>query len=184
MTLNKLNWIGLTCAVLMFSACGPKDNEPNVELIQDMMVQEAVKAQREDDFFADHISSRVPPANTAPIGFTRYRYPKDPDLASKELRNPYEGMMTDAILLTGQNYFNTNCMVCHGMRGKGDGPLKGVYPLPIPALTSDKVKNWPPGHIYHVITMGQGTMGPYDSHVPAAYRWQVVNYIRYLQKTQ
>jgi hypothetical protein len=30
--------------------------------------------------------------------------------------------------------------------------------------------------------MGQGVMGPYASHIPQKYRWQVVNYIRHLQK--
>lgn len=171
----------LTTSVLLMASCGPKGNEPNVELIQDMMEQEAVKAQRFDDFFADGISSRVPPANTMPIGFSAYRYEKDPDVASKELRNPFAGMNSDEVLLTGQNFYNTNCMVCHGAKGAGDGPLKGVFPLPIPSLLSDKVKNWPDGHIYHVATMGQGTMGPYRSQVPAASRWQLVSYIRNLQ---
>jgi len=26
-------------------------------------------------------------------------------------------------------------------------------------------------------------MGPYASHIPQKYRWQVVNYIRHLQQT-
>ncbi len=174
----------LMTTTLMLASCGPKGNEPNVELIQDMMVQEAVKAQGYDEFFTDHISSRVPPANTAPIGFSPYRYAKDPEVAGKELRNPYAGMVSDEVLLTGQNSYNTNCMVCHGMKAKGDGPLKGIYPLPIPPLNSDKVKNWPDGQIYHVVTMGQGTMGPYGAEVPAASRWQLVSYIRQLQKSQ
>lgn len=167
---------------LGFAACGPKDNEPNVELIQDMMEQPAMRAQKYDDYFPDHSSSRVPPANTVPVGMTPYRYAKDPIAAGKELKNPFAGKVTDEVLLTGQNYFNTNCMVCHGSGGRGDGPLKGVYPLPIPALISEKVRKWPDGNIYHVITNGQGTMGPYASHVPQAYRWQVVSYIRHLQQ--
>jgi hypothetical protein len=46
----------------------------------------------------------------------------------------------------------------------------------------DKVKAWPDAHLYHVIAAGQGVMGPYASHIPQAYRWQVVNYIRFLEK--
>ncbi|MNT30857.1 hypothetical protein D3C72_1666710 [compost metagenome] len=51
-----------------------------------------------------------------------------------------------------------------------------------PALLTDKVKAWPDGHLYHVITVGQGVMGPYASHIPQSVRWQVVNYIRFLEK--
>jgi hypothetical protein len=58
------------------------------------------------------------------------------------------------------------------------------YPLKIPALNTDKIKGWTDGEIYHVITQGQGVMGGYKSHIPQAYRWQVVNYIRYLQKNE
>lgn len=179
--MNMRNILLLVSAALVIASCGPKGNEPNVELIQDMMVQEADKAQRYDDFFEDHSSARVPPANTVPVGFKNYRYEKDVELAARELRNPYGGMNSDEVLITGQKYFNTNCMICHGIKGAGDGPLKGIYPLPIPSLLTDKVKNWTDGHVFHVATMGQGTMGPYRSHIPYQYRWQVVNYIRSLQ---
>ena len=169
-------------ALTSLTACGPKGNEPNVELIQDMMVQPAIKAQRQDLFFKDGISSLVPPEHTQPVGFIPYKYATDVALAEKENKNPFAGDMSPDVLLTGQKYFNTNCMVCHGQSAHGDGPVSKKYPLPIPALTSEKIRSWPDAHIYHVITMGQGMMGPYASHVPQAYRWQVVNYIRHLQQ--
>jgi len=68
------------------------------------------------------------------------------------------------------------------MSGKGDGPVGTKMAKVPPPLISDKIKGWSDGGIYHVITMGQGTMGPYASHIPQQYRWQVVNYIRQLQK--
>lgn len=174
-----------TLALLMIlagvSACGPRGNEPNIELIQDMMEQPAVKAQRYDPWFKDGISSLVPPTNTAPIGFVPYKYGTDAELAGRENKNPMAGDQSAPTLITGQKYFNTNCATCHGFQGHGDGPVSKKYPLKIPALVSDKVRSWPDGHIFHVITMGQGTMGPYASHVPQAVRWQVVNYIRHLQ---
>lgn len=170
----------LAAATLVLSACGPKGNEPNVEIIQDMMVQGAVKAQRSESFFPDEIGMRMPPEHTKPIGFTPYKYASDLAGAEKELKNPFG--QEETTLLTGQKYYETNCAVCHGHQGKGDGPVSKKYPLPIPALVADKAKAFTDGHIYHVITMGQGTMGPYASHIPQAYRWQVVSYIRKLQK--
>lgn len=170
----------LVAGALALPACGPKGNEPNVELIQDMMVQGAVKAQRPEEFFPDGIGMRMPPENTKPIGFTPYKYAADLAGAEKELKNPFG--QEDATLLTGQKYYETNCAVCHGYQGKGDGPISKKYPLPIPSLVVDKAKAFADGHLYHVITVGQGTMGPYASHIPQAYRWQVVSYIRKLQK--
>lgn len=173
-----------TACLLALNACGPSGNSPNVELIQDMMEQAAVKPQEHDDTFADGISERVPPANTQPVGFIPYKYSTDVEAAVRENKNPLAGDMSDDVLLTGQNYYNTNCLICHGVKADGNGPLKPKYPLPIPTLKSDKVKNWPDAHVYHVITVGQGLMGPYASMVPAKYRWQLVNYIRHLQKEQ
>ena len=166
------------------SGCGPRGNQPNVEILQDMMVQPAIKAQRYDDFFKDGVSALVPPEHTVPVGFTPYKYGFNADLADKELKNPYAGLMTPEVLNIGQKFFESNCMACHGVGGQGDGPVAAKFPLKIPALVSDKIKGWSDGRIFHTITMGQGVMGPYASHVPQKYRWQVVNYVRTLQKKQ
>lgn len=162
--------------------CGPSGNKPNVEIIQDMMEQPAVKAQKQDDFFANGISSLVPPEHTQPVGKKPYPFGADIAKALTQLKNPIAGDLSETVLLTGQKYYNTQCMVCHGAKGLGDGALKAKYPLPIPSLVSDKIKSWPDAHIFHVITVGQGVMGAYGSHVPENVRWQLVNYIRHLQK--
>jgi mono/diheme cytochrome c family protein len=172
----------LLMMALVVVSCGPRGNEPNVELIQDMMDQPAVKGQKYDDWFKDGISNLTPPEHTQPVGFVPYKYATDINAAIKENKNPLAGEMDAETLMVGQKFYNTNCLICHGQTGKGDGPIKAKYPLPIPSLMSDKIRGWNDANIYHVITMGQGTMGPYASHIPQAYRWQVVNYIRHLQK--
>ncbi len=175
--------LSLLIAALSLVACSSK-NEPNVELIQDMMHSPAVKAQEYDAFFPDHAGgARVPPEHTQPVGFKAYRAGFNPEIAKAD-KNPFAGQMTDEVLLTGQKYFETNCMVCHGQKGDGKGPVGLKMPNHPPALTTDKIKGWADGQVYQVITMGQGTMGPYASHIPQKYRWQVVNYIRHLQQTQ
>ncbi|MCX7674739.1 MAG: cytochrome c [Bdellovibrionaceae bacterium] len=174
----------LVSFVTLSWGCGPKGNQPNVELIQDMMDQPAVKAQKYDDFFPDHISSRQPPEHTKPVGKNPYPYASNIQLALEKLKNPFEGDLSSEVLLIGQKYYNTNCMVCHGEKAKGDGPIKEKYPLPIPSLLSDKIRSWKDAQIYHVISAGQGVMGAYASHIPENYRWQVVNYIRYLQQKE
>jgi mono/diheme cytochrome c family protein len=174
---------GLTAMAL--SSCGPRGNEPNVELLQDMMESPAINAQEYDETSPNHSGMRVPPDHTVPVGFKPYRYKGDVEGASKN-PNPLAGKNDPETLLTGQKFYETNCMVCHGQKGEGGVAAKSVVAdkmaLKPPALTSEKIRGWTDGHIYHVITEGQGVMGPYASHVPEQYRWQVVNYIRYLQK--
>jgi mono/diheme cytochrome c family protein len=166
----------------LVGSCSPSGNKPNVEIIQDMMDQVSVKAQKKEDFLPHGISALVPPEHTQPVGKKPYPYATDLNKALAELKNPLQGNLSEEILLVGQKFYNTHCLVCHGEKALGDGPLKPKYPLPIPSLVSDKVKSWPDAHIFHVITVGQGIMGAYGSQVPEKVRWHLVNYIRHLQK--
>jgi mono/diheme cytochrome c family protein len=51
-----------------------------------------------------------------------------------------------------------------------------------PSLLSDKIRNWPDGRIFHVISRGQGLMPSYESQVPTRQRWAVIQYVRALQR--
>lgn len=174
----------LTALLFAFAACGAKGDKPNVELIQDMMESPAVKAQEYDASSPNGSGMRVPPEGTIPNTFTPYKFKGDPEGAATKLQNPYAGSMEKDILIVGQKYFETNCAVCHGQKAQGNPESNVVKNMALkpPALLTEKVRGWSDGRIYHVITEGQGVMGPYASHIPQAYRWQVVNYIRFLQK--
>jgi mono/diheme cytochrome c family protein len=177
------NLILITAAALALYGCGASGDKPNVELLQDMMESPAVKAQEYDEGSPNHAGMRVPPENTAPAGFTPYKFKGNIEGGAKN-PNPLAGNMTPDVLKVGQKYFETNCAVCHGQAGvvNPESNVVKLMALKPPSVLSDKIKGWPDGHIYHVITEGQGVMGPYASHIPQAYRWQVVNYIRFLQK--
>lgn len=171
-------------SVLFFSSCNLDKSQPNIEPIQDMLESPAIDPQEYDATSPNHSGMRVPPEGTQPQGFVPYRYAMDLDGAQKN-ENPLAGKMEDEILLVGQKYFTIQCSLCHGAKGEGGekNSIGEKMALKPPSLLSDKVKSWTDGHIYHVITMGQGVMGPYASHIPEQYRWQVVNYIRYLQNS-
>lgn len=171
-----------TIAVSIFTSC--KDHsQPNVELIQDMMESPAIKPQEYDETSPNHSGMRVPPEGTQPVGFEPYRYAKDFEASAKN-PNPMAGDFSEEALKTGIKFYVTNCAVCHGEHGEGGEklPVASKMALKPPSLLSEKITKWSDGQIYHVITMGQGNMGPYASHIPQKYRWQVVNYIRTLQK--
>ena len=174
---------GLTSGLLILPGCNSQHAEPNVELIQDFMVTPAIKPQTYDEGSPNHSGMRVPPEGTQPVGFTPYKYAKDFSLSTKN-PNPLASDFSEDTLKVGLKFYQTNCLVCHGSHGEGgeNSPVGQKMALKPPALISQKIRGWTDGQIYHVITMGQGLMGPYASHIPQVYRWQVVNYVRNLQK--
>jgi mono/diheme cytochrome c family protein len=157
--------------------------KPNVELIQDMMESPAIKPQEYDETSPNHSGMRVPPAGTQPVGFVPYRYGNDL-LAAAKNKNPLAGDYSEEVLKVGLKFYTTNCALCHGDKGEGGEKLSIAEKMALkpPGLYTEKIRGWTDGQIYHVITAGQGLMGPYASHIPQRYRWQVVNYIRALQK--
>ena len=81
----------------------------------------------------------------------------------------------------GKKSVETNCGSCHGPAGKGDGPAAAAL-SPKPAnWTSDKLKKETDGELFWKISNGRGPMPPWK-HLPEKERWQIVNYIRQLQK--
>ncbi len=84
-------------------------------------------------------------------------------------------------LKNGEHLYNTYCFVCHGMEGKGDGPVikRGFYPMNI---TSAPVIARTDGYIYAYIRYGGKVMMPsYRESITSDGAWDVVNYVRKLQ---
>ena len=182
---NAFTKMMVMVAALGLVACTGGE-QPNIEFIQDMMESPAIKAQEYDANAEHHRGMRVPPENTAPVGFKPYAYPTDVAGATKDLKNPLSGIDSNEVTFAGMKMYETHCQVCHGHKGEGgeaSGSLVSTFmALKPPPLLSDKVRGMSDGQIYHIITMGQGVMGPYASHVPQNMRWQLVSYIRSLQK--
>ena len=95
---------------------------------------------------------------------------------AKSVKNPVKGIGN------AKKTAETNCVMCHGASGKGDGPAAAALPPPKPAdWTSDKLAKETDGEIFWKITNGRGAMPPWK-HLPEKERWEVVNYIRTLHK--
>lgn len=160
-----------------------KHKDTNIELIQDMMDQPALKAQDYQPDSPDKAASMLPPEGTVPVGYKPYPYHLNPDLAERSLKNPVGGQMSPEVLELGRKKFDTYCAVCHGYEGKGDGPVSVKMALKPPSLISEKVSNFVDGRIFHIISDGQGVMSSYAYQlVDENDRWAVVNYVRSLQK--
>lgn len=159
--------------VLVLGACGPRE-KPNFTFMPDMAHQPSIKAQELGGM-------ETPPEGTIPRGYKPYPYKGNPEVAGRELRNPLT--RTKAVLKRGQEMYNIYCIVCHGAGGEGDGTIVPKFPRP-PSLLSDKVRDWPDGRIFHVITDGQNLMPSYASQVDEEDRWAVAHYIRVLYRAK
>jgi mono/diheme cytochrome c family protein len=180
----NIHLLGFLAVVVSFAiiGCNGGKNQPNIEIVQNMMDQENIKSQDWDPRDGDKVQMRMPPAGTVPRGFTPYPYPNDPEAAAKMV-NPLASDTSVETMEKGKKYFNIYCSVCHGFEGKGDGTVSVKMPVKPPPLISDKVKDYKDGRIFHIMTVGQGVMGNYATQITdPKNRWAVVNYVRSLQR--
>jgi mono/diheme cytochrome c family protein len=130
----------------------------------------------------------MPPEGAVPVGA--------PDLATTrplaELEaTPNPKAPTLASLENGRAQYKIYCTPCHGAQGLADGPVAGppfgkgpflgVLPIAGP-VGGQIVKNFSDGHIFGVISQGIRRMPGYK-RIPADDRWDIVNYVRYLNGT-
>ncbi|MBT8080313.1 MAG: cytochrome c [Gammaproteobacteria bacterium] len=97
--------------------------------------------------------------------------------ASADLVNPVAAS-ADSIR-RGQEFYDVNCLVCHGAGGKGDGPvgLKFVEKAPVDlndAYTQDQTD----GELFFTLTRGRVKMPFYRDALSPSERWDVINYLR------
>ena len=104
---------------------------------------------------------------------------KAPPEADK-LVNPLKGK-AEAVK-AGKKLFKNQCVVCHGVLGRGDG-VAGMGLNPKPAnLTSKAVQDQTDGAIFWKITNGKTPMAAYKDVFTEEQRWELVTYIRTLKK--
>ena len=146
-----------------------------------MKWQNAIQAFEAVDFEGQR-EGFMPPEGTVPIDGGEAPVDNVVDAASDHLVNPRP--MSLESLESGRTYYERYCTACHGMSGNGDGPvsmvgpikgpLGGVLPLVVTAARSD-------GHVYTTIRHGRRRMPGY-SRIPSQARWDIVNYVRYMNK--
>ncbi len=87
-------------------------------------------------------------------------------------------------LARGEVMFNRMCAVCHGPAGVGaQANIIDKYPLLIAYnLSGPVVAGYSDGYIYGIMRVGRGLMPPYGHQISHFDRWNIVNYIRVLQR--
>jgi mono/diheme cytochrome c family protein len=102
----------------------------------------------------------------------------DPKLAAR--KNPVAA--TAASITAGRALYNKNCRHCHGLRGKGDGPLAPKNPKPADLTDATWDHGSSDGEIFAVIWNGapapNSEMKPMKGTLTEKNVWEVVNYVR------
>jgi mono/diheme cytochrome c family protein len=173
----------LCCVVSLLAAaalagCGATSQKRAYEYMPDMARGPAYKAFAPNPVTRDGLTLQLPVAGTIARGYRPFHYgpgEREAIRAGRELENPYR--VTAQILDEGKALYQTYCMVCHGERGHGDGPISGKIPPP-PSYVSERLMQFPPGRIFHVITLGAGKMPSCAAQLSVDERWKVVTYVR------
>jgi mono/diheme cytochrome c family protein len=156
--------------------------------------QPKLRPQKPFEFFANGLSSQLPPpgtvARSAPVQTVdgpAYHFENVPlntgtvtGTTNFVETNPLP--VTETLLARGHQRFDIYCAPCHGRLGDGNGITKAIGDMPAVAnLHDQRIIEMTDGEIFHTITMGKGLMGAYGPIVPAEDRWAIIAYLRVLQ---
>ncbi len=98
--------------------------------------------------------------------------------SAKNLKNPYAG---NASINKGKSIYKTRCVVCHGDKGRGDGPAGKALTPPPADHSSPAVQAQTDGELFWKISEGRGPMVGWKLILSEEERWHLVNYLRTLK---
>jgi hypothetical protein len=122
----------------------------------------------------------IPPLPDGVVPQVAYYQPAPSAAEALRLTNPAEP--NTANIECGRVYYGYYCGFCHGAKGDGEGPVGQSY-MPAPTdLRSQKVKAMSDGELYRAMLIGPGHEPVLEYTIDGGRRWQIVVYVRKLQK--
>ena len=181
--MKKLNSLVLIAMLAVgVSSCTRSPETPGYQYLPDMLFSPAYEAYGENSLTEHGSTMMLPVKGTIARGKMPFTYgygPTEAERAGRELKNPFA--KNAKTMARGEEVYKNFCLVCHGASGKGDGPIIGKFPNP-PAYQTERVKNFPEGRLFHVITRGWGLMPSHGEQIDVRDRWYLVQYIQKLQQ--
>lgn len=178
----------------MLGLQGRMSRKPPLELFPDMDRQAKLRPQEPNRFFANGISSQLPPAGTVarslPVETASgpvYRF-EDSPVNTGRLTGTTNFVETNPLALTaemlarGRDRFDIYCAPCHGRLGDGNGITKKIGVMAAVANLHDpRIVKMTDGEIFGTVSNGKGLMGAAGPLMPAEDRWAAIAYLRALQ---
>jgi mono/diheme cytochrome c family protein len=162
----------------------PQPSQPNREFIPEMVRTPRFNAYSANPNFKDGKTLQSPVAGTIPRGFLPLHFAATPEDAARAGNTLQSAVRLDdaQVVSRGAIVFSNFCTPCHGGTGKGDGlVVQRGYPAP-PSLYADNARKIKDGQIFHILTYGQKNMPAYASQLSPEDRWNVIAFVRSLQK--
>jgi len=163
-------------AALALGSTGCWEQLDGGEWFPQMKEQIAVQAYEDTELEA-HPQPFRPPEGTVPVDAPEGSFREGSGEEAPIPENPVEADFES--LENGQVQYEIYCATCHGDTGMADGPVSKVFlgVLPLPGVVQARSD----GHIYNTIRYGRRRMPSYGRIDPAD-RWDIVNYVRYLDE--
>jgi mono/diheme cytochrome c family protein len=183
--------IAVVVLIIALSSCQDKTKRQYQYMADtDMYRPVSYETYGVDAVFKDSMEARLPVLGTISRGNVPYDYPNTQEgyiLAKDSLRSPLKFKapldsiyrVSDANLEQGKYLYGIYCIICHGTKGDGQGPL--VQNEKFLGIPNYKDRDITEGSIYHVIMRGRNLMGSHSSQLSATERWQVVHYVEKLR---
>ena len=172
---------------LALSGCGLlrgcTSSRPPIHINPSMDDQPKLLPQASSDFFYNGSGMRLPVEGTVARGELR-----EDDAFFKGMGPDGKPVATipfavdAAVLARGKARYAIYCQPCHDLRGDGKGILFQRGNVPTSSFHSDKVRAYPPGQLFDIMTNGSGLMPSYRWPIPTADRWAIIAHIQELQR--
>jgi hypothetical protein len=173
---------------------GKMSRKPPMELFPDMDRQAKLRPMEPNHFFANGVSSQLPPAGTVarsqPIETANgevYRF-EDSAVNTGRVAGSTNFIESNPLAVNlpliqrGHERFDIYCAPCHGKLGDGNGITKKIGVMPAVANLHDaRIVKLTDGEIFNTITHGKSTMAAVGPLLATEDRWAVVAYLRALQ---
>jgi mono/diheme cytochrome c family protein len=96
----------------------------------------------------------------------------------KERKNPFE--VDDEFLALGKKLYRSQCRMCHGETGRGEGDLAQEMKLTMPDFTAAATKSKTEGELHYILSKGHGRMPGQGERLRPQQMWSMVTYLRTL----
>ncbi|HUJ39614.1 MAG TPA: cytochrome c [Candidatus Acidoferrales bacterium] len=104
-------------------------------------------------------------------------------IPEKEVKRENPVKPTEASIAAGAKYYSSQCAMCHGKDGDGQGDLAQQMGLNMPDYRkAESLAPFTDGELFYILTNGMGKMVGEGERTPEHKKWDVINYMRSLAK--
>ena len=199
-TFYLIFFLAVAALISILGFRGEKFTTTPLYIFPDMDWQAKYQPQGINHFFKDHRNDRIPVAGAVRRGDGNHIatvFSSDFDYDQARRPEFYTGKnadgsfvdyfpvpVTESSLKNGHDKFQITCAVCHGQSGNGEGITKSYGMVATASYHDDRLRSMPVGEIFNTITHGKGQMSYYADKLSPQERWDVIAYVRALQRSQ